>query len=110
MTSTTEHEKCIKCGRRLHCAVSKRRGYGWGCWVRIRKARKLTALVSFTGRQIEQARELIEDVAIIPAAIAGVFHTVSSDGTEIYETTAETCSCPASHLCYHQAAAVMVTA
>jgi hypothetical protein len=109
MTSSMEHEKCIKCGRRLHCVVSRRRGYGWGCWARIRKARKLAALVNFTRQQIEQAVELIEDVALIPAAILGVFYAVSSDGTEVYTTSLETCSCPSSKDCYHQAAVLMVT-
>ena len=110
MTSTTEHEKCISCGHRLFCAISKRRGYGWGCWARIRKAARkaMEVLTAFTARQVDQARELIEDAAIIPGAILGLFHAVSTDGTEIYETTAETCSCPASKECYHRAAVAIL--
>jgi hypothetical protein len=114
MTSQAEgHEKCLSCGHRLFCAVSKARGYGWGCWARIRKAarRAMESLTVFTARQVDQARELIEDAAIIPAAIRGLFHCVSSDGTEVYDTTAETCSCPASRECYHRAAvAILATA
>lgn len=34
--------------------------------------------------------------------VLGVFHTVRSDGTEIYTTTLESCDCPASKECYHQ--------
>lgn len=115
MTGQAEgHEKCIKCGRRLHCAVSRRRGYGWGCWARFRRAvrlaERITALRDFTARQIDQARELIEDAAIIPAAVAGLFLAVSSDGTEVYETTAAACSCPASRECYHRAAVAILMA
>lgn len=113
MNGQTEgHDKCISCGRRLFCAVSKTRGYGWGCWARIRKAARkaMEALTAFTARQIDQARELIEDAAIIPGAIAGLFHCVSSDGNEVYETTAEACTCPASRECYHQTALAILVA
>lgn len=110
MTSTAEHEHCIKCGRTLYCQASRARGYGWGCWARIRKARKLAALVNFTIRQIEQAVELIEDAAIIPTALATVFRTVSSDGERVYLTTANACTCPASKACFHQAGVMMAAA
>lgn len=111
MTST-EHEHCLApgCGRRLYCAASRARGYGWGCWRKIRAAVKLAALAEFTARQIEQARELIEDAAIIPAGVLGLFWSVSTDGSEFYRTTREVCDCPASRECYHQAALVMVSA
>lgn len=111
-TEITEHEHCLApgCGRRLYCKASRARGYGWGCWRRIRAARKLAALVNFTMRQIEQAIEAIEDCAVIPAAVIGWFHVVSSDGSEIYEATAETCPCPASKECWHRAAIIMAAA
>jgi hypothetical protein len=113
MTGQTEsyvHEKCISCGRRLFCAVSKHRGYGWGCWARIRKAvrKAMEALTAFTVRQVEQARELIEDAAIVAGEIAGLFHCGSTDGTEIYDTTTDTCSCVASKECYHRAAVAIL--
>jgi Family of unknown function (DUF6011) len=104
------HEHCLRCGRKLHCAASQARGYGWGCWARIRVARKLVALVQFTRRQVDQAIELIEDAAVIPTAIATVFRTVSSDGQRIYLTTTNGCTCPASGLCFHRAGVVLVTA
>jgi hypothetical protein len=109
---TGSHEKCISCGRRLFCAASKRRGYGWGCWARIRKAARkaMAALTAFTARQIEQAREAIEDCAVIPAAILGYFYTVSTDGTEIYLTAADICSCLANKECYHRAAVAILAA
>ena len=110
MTSTGQHEHCIKCGGRLHCAASKARGYGWGCWRIVRAARKLEALAAFTRQQIEDAAEIIEDAAVIPTAVLGLFWTVSSDGTEVYETTAGTCSCPATKACKHNAAVIMMVA
>lgn len=114
MTGQNEdHEKCTKCGRRLHCAISKRRGYGWGCWVRFRRAvrlaERISGLMAFTGRQIDQAVELIEDAAIVPGD-TGLFYAVSSDGTEVYEVTAESCSCLASKECYHRAAVTILAA
>jgi hypothetical protein len=115
MTATAEHEHCLRpgCGRRLYSAASRSRGYGSGCWRRIRAAATAEALAAklaaFTAKQIEQARELIEDAALIPAAIAGYFLAVSSDGSETYLTSAEICSCLASKDCYHMAAIVLVT-
>jgi Family of unknown function (DUF6011) len=111
MTATAEHEHCLRpgCARRLYSAASRARGYGSGCWRRIRAAAKLEALAAFTGRQIEQARELIEDAALVPAAIAGYFFAVSTDGSELYTTSAEICSCLANKACYHQAAIIMAT-
>jgi hypothetical protein len=107
----TSHEKCVKCGHRLFCAVSRARGYGWTCWRIVRAAgRKLAELAAFTARQIEQARELVEDCAIIPAGVRDLFFSVSTDGSEFYRTTLEFCDCPAHASCYHQAALVMVTA
>jgi hypothetical protein len=108
-TTSAEHEHCLApgCGRRLICAASRARGYGWGCWRRIRAVRTLAALAGFTARQIEQARELIEDAAIIPTAPATVFRTVSSDGLRIYLTTRNACTCPASKACFHSAGVIL---
>jgi len=106
----TEHQHCIKCGRRLRCATSKARGYGWGCWRIVRAARKLAALAAFTAKQVEDAAELIEDAAIIPTALATVFRTVSSDGTKVYLTTRNGCTCPARRECFHRAGVIMATA
>ena len=109
------HDHCLRpgCGRRLYSTASRARGYGWGCWARIRQARKLDALAEFSARQIEQARELIEDAAIIPTAMAAVVRTVSSDGQHVYLTTRHGCTCHAGRTgraCYHQAAALLVAA
>lgn len=109
---TAQHDHCLApgCARRLYSAASRSRGYGWGCWRRIRAAARLAALADFTARQIDQAVELIEDAGVIPAGVLGLFWTVSTDGSEFYRTTLEFCDCPACQACYHQAALVMVTA
>jgi hypothetical protein len=113
---TQEHEHCLRpgCGRRLYCKASRARGYGWGCWRRIRAAAKAealaTRLAAFTARQVEQVRELIEDAAIIPGAIAGQFFAVSTDGEDIYQVTVDGCSCPSAKECYHLAAVAILTA
>lgn len=59
MNAATEHDHCLApgCGRRLYCVTSRARGYGWGCWARIRRARKLAELVNFSLRQLDQAVE-----------------------------------------------------
>ncbi|MGH3192663.1 MAG: hypothetical protein ACRDPY_40195 [Streptosporangiaceae bacterium] len=87
MISATGHEHCIRCGRRLVCTISRKRGYGWGCWAKVVKARKLAALVNFTMKQVEDARQMLDDAAVIPTALATVFRTVSSDGLRVYLTT-----------------------
>lgn len=100
MNTTGEHEHCLApgCARPLYSKASRARGFGWGCWRRIRAAARIEALAAklaaFTARQVESAREAIEDAAVIPAAVIGWFSVVSSDGTAIYEATAESCPVP----------------
>jgi hypothetical protein len=115
MTGQAEgHEKCISCGRRLFCAISKRRGYGWGCWARKRRAIRLGAVINarfaeFTARQLADAAELVEDCAVIPTAMATVFRTVSHDGLRIYLTTVNGCTCLSKGPCFHRAGVIMAT-
>jgi len=112
----SEHEHCLApgCGRRLICVASRARGYGWGCWRRIRAAAKAQALAAklaaFTARQIEAAREAIEDAAVIPTAVIGWFHVVSTCGSELYQGSPETCPCPAPAECWHRAARILAAA
>ena len=107
----THTAKCHRCGRTIRSAISCARKYGSGCWAMVRKAaRRLNDyLAVFTARQVDQAVELIEDAAIVAAGEAGLFYAVSSDGTEIYRATAETCDCPASKDCYHECAVLLLT-
>lgn len=109
-TETTAH--CLKCGRRLTSARSIARGYGGGCWAKVRRAPKVADLSAYKPAQLSQARELIEDGAIVPLR-GRVFQAVSSDGAETYLTHPQTCNCPAGlkgRRCYHVAAARILTA
>ena len=103
--------KCHRCGRAIRSAISRDRKYGSGCWAKVRRAARVLSdrLAAFTARQVDQAVELIEDLAIV-AGETGLFYAVSSDGEDVYEVTAEACSCPASAACYHQAAIVILAA
>lgn len=111
MDTSTEHTHCHRCGRTLRSAVSCARKYGSGCWAIVRRAARALndRLAAFTRRQVGLAVELIEDAAIVPG-YDGLFYAVSSDGAEVYETTAEACSCPASKECYHRAAVLILAA
>lgn len=113
-TDTEMVHRCLSCGRRIRSAESIAAGRGKGCRAKIRAAAKLADLAAWTERQLEQARELIEDGALIPAEEDGAFLAVSTDGTEIYRTTAAgSCTCPAgekSTHCYHTCAATIVLA
>jgi hypothetical protein len=111
MTNTSHTVHCHRCGRTLRSAIGRARKYGSGCWAIVRRAARFLndRLAVFTARQVDQAVELIEDAAIVPG-YDGLFYAVSTDGSEVYETTAETCSCPASKECYHRAAVLILAA
>jgi Family of unknown function (DUF6011) len=114
-TGITEHEHCLApgCGRRLTSTVSRSRGYGHGCWRKLRAVRTVARVVLaevYTPEQLDKADELIEDGALVPTGIEGLFLAVSSDGEDIYTTTEGECNCPASKPCCHRAAATMALA
>jgi excisionase family DNA binding protein len=71
-------------------------------------------LDGFKPAQVDKARELIEQAAILPTKRQGLFTAVSSDGTTTYLVHANGCTCPAGqrgkHLCYHRAAVAILTA
>jgi hypothetical protein len=110
MNRAEGHSHCLRCGRRLYSAASRAAGFGSGCRAKIRAAAKVADLAAWTGRQLEQARELIEDAGIVPTGRPGVYRTVSTDGSAVYLTTAKWCGCPASKECYHRAAVAVMQA
>ena len=118
MTRTgTETRKCLGgCGRTLRSAKAVARGYGSRCWAKIREAAKQVDLSAWTPQQVEDARQAIEDGAVVPSARKGVFHVVSSDGSEVHLTHRNGCNCVSGlktrqpRPCYHRAAAVIVLA
>jgi hypothetical protein len=114
---TTETRKCLGgCGRTLHSPATVARGYGSRCWAKIRKAAKQADLSAWTPAQIEDARQAIEDAAVIPSNREGVFHVVSSDGSEVHLVHRDGCNCTAGlkthqpRPCWHRCAIAIVLA
>src|SRR5689334_6857955 len=106
--TTTE---CRRCHRILTDPRRVAEGIGRTC---AKRERQDAAVVGYKAHRIENARQLIEDAAIIPLR-GKVFVTVSTDGTETYLTTAETCTCPAGLKgkacpCYHTAGVAILAA
>lgn len=114
--TTTETRECLGCGRTLQSAVAVARGYGSGCWAKIRKAERAADLAAWTESQIEDARQAIEDGAVVPSSREGVFHVVSSDGTEVHLTHRNGCNCTSGlkthqpRPCWHRCAVAIVLA
>jgi hypothetical protein len=77
--------RCLRpgCGRKLTSPESIARGMGPTCARKMRRAVESADLSAWTSRQLEQARELIEDGALVPAEEDGVFLAVSTDGTAV---------------------------
>lgn len=104
------HAHCLRCGRKLHAAASKARGFGRYCWGRV--LARLAALEGFTRDQLEKARELIEDGSLTRIR-DGIVQLVSADGLRKYLTAITgQCNCPSglrarvrARLCFHIAAA-----
>ena len=114
--TTAEPRRCLSCRHLISSAESLATGYGAGCRAKIRKAARTADLSEWTPRQLEDARELIEDGGVVPTARPSVFRTVSSDGSAVYLTSARFCGC-ANGLkasqprpCYHRLAVTLVHA
>ena len=103
---------CTRCGRKLTSAKSIAAGRGKGCAAKIAAATKTVDLDDFKPAQIESAKELIEDAAIVQIK-RNVFRAVSTDGTETYLSHPTNCTCAGGvrgRRCYHMAAARMLLA
>ncbi len=116
-TETTETiHRCLSCGRRIRSAESIAAGRGKGCRAKIRRAEREADLSAWTDSQLEDAHQAITDGAVVPTTREGVFHVVSSDGTEVHLTHPNGCNCAAGmktrqpRPCYHRAAVVIVLA
>lgn len=110
---TIAHTNCLRCGRPLRSAASAARGYGRTCAAKVRAAATTVDLTDYKPAQIDSARELIEDGAIVQIR-PRVCRSVSSDGTELYLTAITgQCNCPAGlkgRRCYHALAAALLLA
>lgn len=108
--NAADHTHCLRCRRVLRSTKSQALGYGPKCAAKVRNAPVDTT--DYKTHQVQSARELIEDGAIIPLRSV-IFITVSTDGTETYKTAPTACSCPAGvkgGRCYHQLAARLLLA
>lgn len=117
MTASTDTKtrKCLACGRMLRSAEAIARGYGSGCWSKIRKAQRNADLTPWTDGQVTEARQALADGAVVPSTREGVFLVVSSDGSEVYRATRHACNC-ANGLktsqprgCWHRCAVTIVS-
>ncbi len=117
-TTATAQARCLAphCGRKLTSAKSVARGYGDTCGPTVRTAAAAADLSAWTPAQVEDARQAIEDGAVVPSNREGVFHVVSSDGTEVYRTHRNGCVCTNGlqtlppRPCWHRCAVVIVLA
>lgn len=113
MNATTAHQaNCLRCGRVLRSAKSIAAGRGRTCQAKVRAAAKVVDLTEYKPAQVDAARELIEDGAIILLR-PRIYIAVSSDGTETYRTARQGCTCPAGikgRGCYHRAAVAILNA
>lgn len=110
--AATTKNHCLRCGRTLHTPKSIAAGYGPTCAAKVRAAARTADLDGYKPHQINSARELIEDGAIV-ALPDRVFAAVSSDGTGTYISDCHGCTCPAGDAgrsCYHQLAARLLLA
>jgi hypothetical protein len=110
--ATTQQAHCLGCGRKLTSAKSIAAGRGRVCAAKVRRAAQTVDTTDYKAHQIQSARELIEDGAIVPLRSV-VFIAVSTDGTETYRTAPTGCNCPAGlkgSRCYHQLAARLLLA
>lgn len=112
MTARNQNH-CLRCGRVLTSLQSIARGYGRTCKARVRAAAEKIATADFKPFQIVKAREVISQRAVVPTSRPHVFQIASSDGSEIYRTARQGCTCPAGlkdRTCYHRAAVAILLA
>lgn len=105
-STTTASARCIECGRIITSAASIARGRGKGCAAKVRRAAATATTEGFTTKQVDAARELVEDAGIVRLR-RNIYLTVSTDGTRVHRTTATRCTCEAGikgRACYHQLA------
>lgn len=116
-TNTTETRKCLGgCGYTLRSAKAVARGYGSRCWAKIRKAAQGADLAAWSPAQVDEARQAIDDGAVVPSARPGVFKVVSVDGLEVHITHRDGCNCAGGlknlppRPCWHRCAVAIVLA
>jgi hypothetical protein len=105
----TKTATCRRCRATLRSTKSVACGIGPVC-ERNERRERAAAAAGYKPHQVESAVELIEDGAIVAMPTPGLFVAVSTDGSEFYECTAESCGCKAAEngrQCYHRLAALI---
>lgn len=103
--------RCLRCGRKIKAGL-----YGAKCAAKVREAQRTADLSAWTPAQVAEARQAIEDGAVVPSNREGVFHVVSSDGSEVHLVHPHGCNCTNGlrtlppRPCYHRCAVVIVLA
>lgn len=97
-TGDTRTAKCAGCRRTRHFrtaqAAAAAHPYGRICRAKMRAAALVADVAGFTAAQIEAAREIVTEGALIPLAKRGAFRVLSSAGDSVYTATADGCNCP----------------
>jgi len=117
-TETAAEARCLRpgCGRKLTDPKSVALGMGPRCAAKVRAAGEAADLSAWTPAQVEDARQAIEDGAVVPSTREGVFHVVSADGSEVHLVHRDGCNCTAGlkthhpRPCWHRCAVAIVTA
>jgi hypothetical protein len=92
-TAAETTARCLDCRRPIRSAESLATGRGAGCRAKIRRAARQADLSAWTASQVEEAEQAIADGAVVPSTREGVFHVISSDGSEVHRTSEHGCNC-----------------
>jgi hypothetical protein len=117
-TTPATETRCLgpNCGRKLTSPESIARGMGPRCWAKVAAAAKTADLAPWTASQVEDAKQAIEDGAVVPSTREGVFQIVSRDGERVRRTMAGGCNCEAGlktsqpRPCWHRCAVAIMLA
>jgi hypothetical protein len=108
--------RCLDCRRQIRSAESLAAGRGAGCRAKLRKATRTADLSAWTPSQIKEAEQAVEDGAFVASNRAGVYHVVSTDGSEVHLVHRDGCNCISGlktlppRPCWHRCLVAIVTA
>jgi hypothetical protein len=120
MTTTTDTQQdevpCLACGHPVFSEASRARRIGSGCYRKLRAAFRTADLSQWTPAQVAETMQAVEDGAVVPSNREGVFHVVSTDGTEVHLVHRDGCNCTNGlqnkppRPCWHRCAVTIITA
>lgn len=113
MDAKATETRCSSCGRKLTAARSVAAGRGRACTRKLRDAARAKATAGVKPELVAKAVELLADNGLVRIRPT-VFKSASSDGSRVYRTAPQACTCPAgvrgAYLCYHRVAAAIALA